>query len=283
MAPFFYLPHVVFVATHGLDDFEVSMNAKHELTRRFTCEFSIRPFLQRHPERTLAVLRRWVTDPNPHVRRLVSEGTRPRLPWAPRVPWIEKEPERVLPLLEALKDDPASVVRRSVANHLNDLSKSHPDLVCTIAGRWLQGATAPRRALVKHALRSAVKKGNPTALSLLGFGRTPRIEIMVVAFEPKRVKIGGRTRIAFTIRATASCPQPLAVDLVVHFIKSNGRASPKVFKVGSVSLGPAETASFAKDVSLAVHTTRRPNPGRHRVDTLINGQRFELGTFVVAR
>ena len=281
MAPFFYLPHAIFVATHGLDDFELSMRAQHEITRRFTCEFSIRPFLERYPKATLAVLRRWVTDPSPHVRRLVSEGTRPRLPWAPRVRWLDEHPNRVLPLLEALKDDPASVVRRSVANHLNDLSRVNPDRVCEIAERWLDGASSERRALVRHALRSAVKRGNLRALTLLGFGQKPRVEVAGVKFEPARVAIGGKTRIAFTLQATTKQAQSLSVDLVVHFVKARGTTSPKVFKVGRVKLGPFERAVLAKTISLAVHTTRRPNAGRHAVDALINGQRFELGAFEV--
>ena len=283
MAPFFYLPHVIFVATYGLADFDVSMKAQHELTRRFTCEFSIRPFLEKYPEATLKVLRAWATDPNPHVRRLVSEGTRPRLPWAPRVRWIVEEPARILPLLELLKDDPASVVRRSVANHLNDLAKSHTDLACEIAERWLKDATPERHALVKHALRSTVKSGNRRALAILGYGDAPRVEITKISFEPRRVKIGGKTRITFSIRSAAAKKQTLAVDLAVHFIKSHGRASPKVFKVASLTVGPRETATVAKTVSLAVHTTRKPNGGRHAVDALINGQRFELGAFVVAK
>ncbi len=281
MAPFFYLPHVIFVAAHGLDDFDLSMRAQHEITRRFTCEFSIRPFLERHPEATMAVLRRWVTDPSPHVRRLVSEGTRPRLPWAPRVRWLDEHPDEVLPLLEALKDDPASVVRRSVANHLNDLSKLDPDRVCEIAERWLDGAPSERRALVTHALRSAVKRGNLRALTLLGFGKKPRVEVASVEFEPARVAIGGETRIAFTLQATAKRAQSLSVDLVVHFVKARGKVSPKVFKVGRVKLGPGGRAVLAKTISLAVHTTRKPNAGRHAVDALINGQRFELGAFAV--
>jgi 3-methyladenine DNA glycosylase AlkC len=281
MGPFFYMPHTIFVATHGLDDFEVSMNAQHELTRRFTCEFSIRAFLDRHPDETLAVLRRWTTDPSPHVRRLVSEGTRSRLPWAARVRWLEQEPAPVLELIEALKDDPASVVRRSVANHLNDLSKSSPALVHAIAKRWLRGATPERRALVTHALRSAVKRGDREALALLGFGSVPRVEVTSVAFQPKRVRIGGATRVAFTLRSKANEVQALAVDLVVHFVKANGKASPKVFKVGKVTLGPKESATLGKTVSLAVHTTRKPRAGRHVVHALVNGESLELGEFMV--
>jgi 3-methyladenine DNA glycosylase AlkC len=133
---FFYLPHVSFVATYGLDPahnggrdpFEISMSAQYELTRRFSAEFSIRPFLIRWPERTLAQLEQWTDDPDPHVRRLCSEGTRPRLPWAIRIPAFIKDPRPVLPILEALKDDPDLYVRRSVANHLGDIAKDHPRL-----------------------------------------------------------------------------------------------------------------------------------------------------------
>lgn len=283
MAPFFYLPHTMFVAAHGLEHFELSMQAQHELTRRFTCEFSIRAFLERYPDETLAFLRRWAHDESPHVRRLVSEGTRPRLPWAPRVRWIEKEPERVLPLLEALKDDPASVVRRSVANHLNDLSKSDPDRAAAIARRWLRGASPERRALVEHALRSAVKRGHRGALEALGFGERPRVVVSNATFSPARVAVGDRVRVAFDVAAArgATAPQSLVVDLVVHFVKARGTSSPKVFKIAKLNLAPKERAELGKNISLAVHTTRKPNPGRHHVDVLVNGERFELGAFDV--
>lgn len=284
MAPFFYLPHTIFVAEHGLEHFDLSMRAQHELTRRFTAEFSIRPFLERYPERTLAVLARWARDPDAHVRRLVSEGTRPRLPWAPRVRWLEEEPERVLPLLEALKDDPTTLVRRSVANHLNDLSKARPEVVHAVARRWLRGATKERRALVEHALRSAVKRGDREALALLGYGARPRVEVFGARFSPARVAIGGRVRVSFTVRAArsgAASPQSIVADLAVHFVKARGSTSAKVFKVARVRLAPGEEIALEKSVSLAVHTTRKPNPGRHAVDVRLNGERFPLGAFLV--
>jgi 3-methyladenine DNA glycosylase AlkC len=131
MAPFLYLPHVLFVAQHGLGHFELSMRAQYELTKRFSAEGSIRPYIARDPERTFAVLREWARDSNPHVRRLVSEGTRLRLPWAMRVAWLDRNPQRVLELLELLKDDPTTLVRRSVANNLNDLGKVQPTLLFT--------------------------------------------------------------------------------------------------------------------------------------------------------
>lgn len=174
LAVFFYLPHTHFVALYGRDPahndgrdpFEASMRAQHELTRRFTAEFSIRPFLVDHTERTLARLMEWTRDPDPHVRRLCSEGTRPRLPWGLRLGVFVKDPRPCLPILEALKDDPELYVRRSVANHLGDIAKDHPELVFELCASWLSHASTERRWLIRHALRHPAKKGNPTALRL---------------------------------------------------------------------------------------------------------------------
>ena len=283
MAPFFYLPHTMFVAEHGLDHFAVSMHAQYELTKRFSAEASIRPYIARFPEQTFDTLTTWASDANPHVRRLVSEGTRLRLPWAPRVPWLDAHPERVLALLERLKDDPASVVRRSVANNLNDFSKVHPTLLMRTCAEWLTGASPERRALVEHALRGAVKRGSPDALGLLGFGRKAVVAVRAVAIAPARVAIGKRVSIAFTLHSRSRTAQDLLVDLAVHFVKANGRSAPKVFKLKRVTLAAGSHEPFTTSVSLAVHTTRTPYPGRHAVEVVVNGQTTPLGAFVVTR
>lgn len=174
LAVFFYLPHVCFVAEYGLeptengghDPFEVSMQAQYQLTKRFSAEFSIRPFLIRQQERTLSQLMAWTTDPDPHVRRLCSEGTRPRLPWATRIPAFVVNPDPVLPILEALKHDPSLYVRRSVANHLGDIAKDHPEKVFALCERWLGGASNEVKWLIRHALRHPAKKGDKTAVQL---------------------------------------------------------------------------------------------------------------------
>jgi 3-methyladenine DNA glycosylase AlkC len=280
MAPFFYLPHVLFVAEHGLDHFDLSMHAQRELTKRFSAESSIRPYIARDPERTFAVLRGWARDDSAHVRRLVSEGTRLRLPWAMRVPWLDRNPARVLELLELLKDDPTTLVRRSVANNLNDLGKVHPALLVETCARWLDGASEERRALVEHALRSAIKRGEAGALRLLGFGDRPAVAIEDVRFAPARVAIGGKVEVRFTLRSTARRPQQLLVDLAVHFVKARG-AAPKVFKLKRVALPPRGRVELAATVSLAVHTTRTPRPGRHAVDVLVNGVALPAGAFEV--
>ena len=198
MAPFLYLPHTVFVATHGLDHFEPSMAALHALTQRFTAEFAIRPFLERHPERTLERLHAWCADESQHVRRLVSEGTRPRLPWAPRLRAFQEDPAPVLALLEKLADDPEEYVRRSVANNLNDIGKDHPELLAEVAADWL--ARRPgRRRVVAHGLRTALKRGEPGALRVLGLEGADGVEVADAAPLPDRVAVGGSVRVAVTL------------------------------------------------------------------------------------
>lgn len=281
MSPFYYLPHVLFVAERGLEHFDLSMRAQYELTKRFSAEGSIRPYIAKDPDRTFAFLRQWSRDKNAHVRRLVSEGTRLRLPWAMRVGWLDRNPDRVLELLEPLKDDPATLVRRSVANNLNDLGKVHPKLLVSTCGIWLRDASPERRALVEHALRSAIKRGDSGALRLLGFGERPRVAIDRVAMRPKRVAIGSQVTVKFVLRSKARTSQDLLVDLAVHFVKSDGKGSPKVFKLRRVQLPPRGKVDFATKISLAVHTTRKPRPGCHNVDVIVNGKAIPVGFFDV--
>jgi len=281
MAPFHYLPHTIFVAERGLGHYDLSMRAQYELTKRFSAEASIRPYIDADPERAFRYLRRWARDRNPHVRRLVSEGTRLRLPWARRVAWLDAHPRRVLALLETLKDDPATVVRRSVANSLNDLGKVHPVLLVATCRRWLRRASPERRALVEHALRGAVKRGDREALALLGYGGEAAVAVEEVRFAPPRVAIGGRVAMTFALRSRARRAQDLLVDVAVHFVKASGKPSAKVFKLDRVTLAPGARAGFRTSVSLAVHTTRKPRPGTHRVDVLVNGRAFPAGSFEV--
>jgi len=279
MASFLFMPHSFYVAEYGLDHFEPSMRAQHALTQRFTAEFSIRPFLMRHPQATLAQLAQWARDPSDHVRRLVSEGTRPRLPWAPRLPAFQADPTPVLALLEQLRDDPALYVRRSVANNLNDIGKDHPQVLAATARRWLAHATPERDWVVRHALRWAVKQGAPWALDVLGFGHAANVTLGQVTIDPALARIGGSLRVAFDLHNPAQRQQDLLVDLQVHYIKANGAASPKVFKIKTVELGPGQSVRLHKTLSLAEMTTRRHHAGEHRVEVLVNGHAIPLGSF----
>jgi 3-methyladenine DNA glycosylase AlkC len=288
MAPFKYLPHTMLTASDGLQHFEASMKLQYEITQRFTAEFSIRAFLNAHPEATYARLVEWSVDPSPHVRRLVSEGSRPRLPWAPRLRHFQQDPTPVLALLERLKDDPELYVRRSVANNLNDIAKDHPDVVLDVCRRWLDevrapaGAEAPalhRQWIVSHALRSLVKAGHAGALELMGAGAKPKIRLDDVRITPKRVKKGGRVECTLSLVSTARAPQDLLIDHVVHYVKADGRMSPKVFKLKRVTLARGASAPIRIVIKLAELTTRKHYPGRHSVVLLVNGQKYPVGDF----
>ena len=276
---FLYLPHSMYIGTHGLPHFEAAMAAQHALTQRFTAEFCIRPYLLHRQGDTLARLRDWAQDDNAHVRRLVSEGTRPRLPWAPRLPAFQANPQLALPLLGALKDDPSSYVRRSVANHLGDIAKDHPDLAVGTARTWLQGAPAPREALVRHSLRFLIKRGDAGALDALGVGHAVALDVRAARVVPARARIGDKVRIEAELHNPTRQAQRVLADLKVHYVKAHGGAAPKVFKLQTLDIPPGATVAVGKTLSLQQMTTRTHYPGAHQVELVLNGRPQPLGQF----
>lgn len=277
----FYLPHGYFLADHGGGHFDAVMRANYEITKRATSEFSIRTPLRDHPEATLAVLETWARDDNVHVRRCVSEGTRPRLPWSFRLKVFQDDPAPVLELLELLKDDPVEYVRRSVANNLNDISKDHPNLVVDVARRWLVDADHNRRRLVRHGLRTLIKMGDPGALEVLGFGAGSPARVAAASIEPAVVTIGDKVRIEVVIENPTGRPCAALVDLKVYFVKANGTTSPKVFKGAELHLDALDSAVVRKTISVAQHSTRRHHGGEHLVEVMINGATEPIGSFTI--
>ena len=265
------MPLAHFVEVYGLEHFEVSVRAMKEITQRHSSEFTIRPFLVRYPAEMLAVLQEWVHDPSFHVRRLVSEGTRPRLPWGMRLHQFVKDPTPTLALLEHLKDDPSEYVRRSVANHLNDITKDHADLALATLRRWQEGASPERWWMIRHALRSLVKAGHPQALVLLGFGEAS-VSLVGFQVEPTVVGLGEVVTFTFTLRNDAAAAQDLLIDYLVHYVKANGNTSPKVFKLTTRTLAPGETVTIEKKHALRPVTTRVHYPGPHKIEVQVNGQ-----------
>ncbi len=264
-------PMTDFVARVGLTTPERALQALHALTQRFTAEYAVRPFLLEHCELTFAVLRRWLRDPSPHVRRLVSEGSRPRLPWGMQLKFLMRDPQPTLPLLEALQDDPSEYVRRSVANHLNDIAKDHPGVVADWLAAHLPSASRERRAMLKHASRTLVKKGEPRVLKAWGIGTPLRGEVQF-SMAPKLVAVGGAVQLRVTLRSLAKQAQKLVIDYAVHHQKANGGTSPKVRKGWALELGPHEQRQLTKSHSLQKVSTRRYYPGKHAVDLLVNGK-----------
>lgn len=283
MEPFVLMPYVAFVAEHGLDCFEESMTAQYEITKRFTAEFSIRAFLDRHDDATMARLREWARDPDEHVRRLVSEGTRPRLPWAPRLRRFVADPAPVLDLLELLKDDPSPFVRRSVANNLNDIAKDHPHVVLDVARRWWADGDERRRQLLRHGLRTLIKEGDPEALAILGYAAGGAVRLHAASIEPAVVPIGGRVRIQVDVVNSGDAEAAALVDLEVAFVRADGGTRAKVFRGKELAVPPGGTATLRRSVSVAQQSTRRQYPGHHDVTVLLNGARVPAGSFLVTR
>ncbi len=279
ISPLVYLPLTLFVATHALDHPEAALDAQHALTKRFSCEFSIRAYVEAWPDLTLARLAIWVSDPDPHVRRLVSEGTRPRLPWASRLRALQADPTPVLPLLARLRDDPSEYVRRSVANHLNDIGKDLPAVLFEVCRRWLVDAPPDRVALVRHALRDRVKKGDPEAIGLLGAGGGT---FAVRADLPAAAALGGTLQVVVHVENTGATATRAVVDLVVGFPGRSAAGRRKVFKLRTVDLAPGEAVALRKTISLKDHTTRTAIAGPHVLAAQIDGVATALGTVDVS-
>lgn len=269
------------IADHGTDDFDTAMDAMIALTQRFTSEFAIRPFLLEEPELVLERLLGLTDHPSAHVRRWCSEGSRPRLPWGARAHALVKDPTPILPILEALKDDPEEYVRRSVANNLNDIAKDHPALVVKIAKRWWKGASPDRRRLVKHALRSLIKAGDPGALGILGYRKPTKLRA-ALAVSPKRTKIGSSVSLAVDLFNGSRRDQPLLVDYRVHYVKKRGEARPKVFKWKELRLSAGESTTLSKEHPMRVTSIRPLYPGKHRVELLVNGISVAEASFTLA-
>lgn len=272
------LPMTIHVAKRGTAHFDFALGALKEMTKRSSSEFAIRQFLAVDSRRTLDVLADWTHHGNFHVRRLVSEGTRPRLPWASRLEKFVRDPSPILPLLESLKDDSSDYVRRSVANNLNDIAKDHPGLVTDIVRRWMTDAPPPRKQLIRHACRSLVKAGDRDCLRVLGYAR-PELASVGISVNTPTVRLGEALEFDAVLVSGAAAPQPLSIDYVIHHVKANGKTAPKVFKWKTVTLKPGDTLRASRRHTIRPITTRVYYPGRHRVELLVNGEIFEGGEF----
>ena len=270
IAGFLIMSMTHYVGLHGLGHFDISMNLLKEMTIRSTSEFGIRFFLLDDPERTLSVLEAWTTDPNQHVRRLVSEGSRTRLPWAMRLPAFMADPAPVIHLLELLKDDDEEYVRRSVANNLNDIAKDHPDLVAEIASQWLKGAEKNRERLVRHACRTLIKQGHQATLKAFGYNKA-RVEVDKLEVLNSSVAFGSALEFELGLTSASADSQPLIIDYAIHHQKANGSTSPKVFHLKTLTLEGHATLVAKRSHPMKMITTRVYYPGTHKLEILING------------
>ncbi|QHI98654.1 DNA alkylation repair protein [Xylophilus rhododendri] len=271
-----------YVALYGLDDFDLSLDTLKFLTPFGSAEFAIRAFLLRDPQRTLKTLRLWAEDPDDHVRRLASEGSRPRLPWAARLPVLMADPSMAEPILQALRADPSAYVRKSVANHLNDIAKLFPDWVMERIEAWpLDDARCAWVA--RHALRNLIKQGDRRALAIVGAGAAPLVAGVRFEVSPRALRLGDTLAMQLRLQSNSAAPQRLVIDYAIHYVKAAGHASPKVFKWKTVELAAGQSLALDKRQVVRDFSTRTHHPGRHAVELMVNGQRLAQSFFDLAR
>jgi 3-methyladenine DNA glycosylase AlkC len=273
-------PLIDYVAVHGLQHPKEALKILEKLTPLFSAEFAIRPFIQQHTDLTYETLLKWCEHSSEHVRRLASEGSRPRLPWGMRLPQIIKNPEPLLGILQKLKADESLYVRRSVANNLNDISKDNPEWMINLCESWLQDSHEHTNWIVKHALRSLVKAGDVRVFPLLGYAAKPTAIVSEIQLDKKKIVVGESIQFSCTLSG-GNKAQNLVVDYVVYFMKSNGKLAPKVFKLKNILLAADEAVVITKSHSFKPITTRRYYVGEHQIAIHINGKEAARTDFYV--
>lgn len=272
------LPH--YVATYGADRFELSMDALKYFTTFGSSEFAIRHFLRSDIERSLELMRDWSLDANEHVRRLASEGCRPRLPWSFRLEQIQADPSLAANILDNLKADSSLYVRKSVANHLNDITKDHPEWVLDVIEGWSLD-NKHSAWIARHALRSLIKQGNQRALAIIGAGGKPEVEILDVRVTPAVIGLGEKITLSFAIKSTVEVSQRLVIDYAIDYVKANGSTSAKVFKLKALTLAAKATEQLSRGQHIKELTTRKHYAGRHAVHIMVNGERLASTAFEI--
>jgi 3-methyladenine DNA glycosylase AlkC len=267
-----------YIETYGIDDFDTSTRLMELVTQFASCEFAVRPFIVKYGGQMIEQMHDWSRHGDHRVRRLASEGCRPRLPWAMALPELKKDPSAILPILENLKNDPSDFVRRSVANNLNDIAKDNPDLVISIAHRW-KGKTRETDAIVKHGCRTLLKQGNTEVLELFGISSTPVFDLEALEIHSPQVSIGGGLEFSFTLTNTTPNEQTLRLEYAIYYLLKNGQHSKKVFKISERKIAGNGQLDIEKKHSFRPITTRTFYSGLHKVSLIVNGQEKGVGEF----
>ncbi|MWB95034.1 DNA alkylation repair protein [Flavobacterium sp. GA093] len=258
-----------YIEMYGLEDFKTSAKAFVSITQFISCEFAVRPFILKYKEKMIDEMVKWSLHKNHHVRRLASEGSRPRLPWAMAIPFLKKDPVSILPILENLKNDPSEYVRRSVANNLNDIVKDNPEIVLEIVKKW-QGISKETDGIIKHGCRTLLKQGHPEILSHYGLEST-NIELSSFEIKTPIVKIGDYLQFQFHLNNKNTDAKTIRLEYAVHYKKSKGHLAKKVFKISEKNYPSNQLIKIERNQSFKIITTRVFHTGNHKLSIIING------------
>ncbi|WP_369764742.1 DNA alkylation repair protein [Flavobacterium sp. WC2429] len=266
-----------YVGQFGIHDFETSMEALAYYTQFGSSEFAIREFLKHDFDKTIEVMKLWANSPNHHIRRLASEGCRPRLPWAMAIPELKKNPSPILPLLTNLKSDNSEYVRRSVANNLNDIAKDNPKIVIEIATNW-KGYSKETDAIIKHGCRTLLKQGNTEILKHFGLDSS-NVAIANFEISTPKVAIGNHLEFSFSVQNNNEKQQTVRLEYAVYYLRQNGQLSKKVFKISERLFEPKQSSDINRKQSFKLITTRKFYVGQQKLSIIINGEEKDSAAF----
>ncbi|NDW08275.1 DNA alkylation repair protein [Dysgonomonas sp. 520] len=267
-----------YIEQYGLDDYENSVKAIERITQFTSCEFVTHPFIVRYPDKMMKQMLIWSKHEHWGVRRLASEGCRPRLPWAMALPDLKKDPMPIIPILENLKNDPAKSVRLSVANNLNDIAKDNPEIVIELAKKW-HGESKEVDWIVKHGCRTLLKQGNPEVMELFGLGGVKNISIESFQISTHQVKVGDSLEFCFNLLNNNDKKVKIRLEYGIYYQKANGTLTKKVCKISEKEYTANSAIRINRKHSFKVVTTRKLHPGLHQVAVIINGTEFEKYDF----
>lgn len=267
-----------FVGLYGQEHFDISMKALKYFTQFGSSEFAIRSFLKNDFKKTIAIMKTWARDKNHHVRRLASEGSRPRLPWSFKIDDVIKNPASTREILEILNNDPELYVKKSVANHLNDISKDNPEYMLGLINKWNK-KNIHTAWIIKHASRTLIKKGDSRSLAVFNFEKNPKVEIKKFKILTPKLHLGEKLKFSFDVVSQKNKPQKLVIDYIVHYQKKSENLSPKVFKLKEVELKPKQTIKILKYQLFKDFTTRKHHTGKHALEIMVNGKKVKQGSF----
>ncbi|MDR2010844.1 MAG: DNA alkylation repair protein [Bacteroidales bacterium] len=270
-----------YIEVYGIDDYDTSVKAMEFITKFVSCEFAVRPFILKYKEKMIDQMIKWSKHEDPHVRRLASEGSRPRLPWAIALQFLKKDPSPIFPILENLKEDKHDFVRRSVANNINDISKDNPQIAIHIAKRWI-GNSKDTDRLIKHACRTLLKQGNSDILKLYGLDDL-NINVNNLTIKNKNIYINDNLSFSFEVENNKDQDQILRIEYGLYYMKSNGLQSRKVFKISERTFKPFEKAVINRKHPFKIITTRKFYTGEHKISVIINGKELLIDLFYLLK